>query len=136
MLIILFNGFAYFIYGSLTYCAFVNLTPFSFTVLFYIAPLIINIIFSNVYIKKSKIMWAKIVSPIFSTINYVLLGFVVQTNGLWAEFVNQYSTETDEVSISVASSMITLSQIAFAILLYFGINYLVVIILMKKRGAK
>lgn len=35
-------------------------------------------------------------------------------------------------SVSIASSMIILSQIVFVILLYFGINYLVTMILLKR----
>ncbi len=99
--------------------------------MFYVVPIVINTIFSVIYINKRKKVSSKIVSPTFSTINYILLGFILQTNGLWKIFVEKYSVATKEVSISIASRMITLSQIVFVILLYFGINYLVTIILIK-----
>ncbi len=136
MRIILINGIIYCVYGCLAYYGFDNITPFSFTIMFYVVPLVINSIFSVIYINKSKITSGKIVSPIFSTINYILLGFVSQTSGLWEIFMNKYTVDTEEVSVSIASSMITLSQIVFVILLYFGINYLVTTILIKKRSEK
>ena len=133
MLLVLINGTVYCVFVCFAYYSFYNITPFSFTIMFYVVPLVINIIFSVMYIKKNKITSGKIVSPIFSTIYYLLLGFVSQANGLWNEFVNKYTIDTEEVSVSIASSMITLSQIVFVILLYFGINYLVTMIFIKKE---
>lgn len=136
MLIILVNGIVYGVYGALAWNFFENITPFSFTILFYVAPLVINMIFSAIYTKKNKTMRGKLISPVFSTITYILLGFVSQRNGVWEEFVTKYMVDRNEVSISIASSMITLSQIAFVILLYFGINYLLTTIIMKKWSEK
>ena len=136
MRIILINGIIYCVYGCLAYYGFGNITPFSFTIMFYVVPLVINAIFSAIYISKNKITSGKIVSPILSTINYILLGFISQTSGLWEIFVNKYTVDAEEVNISIASSMITLSQIVFVVFLYFGINYLITTILIKKWSGK
>lgn len=132
MMLIVINGIIYFIYGCFEYFYFDKITPFSFTILFYVVPIVINTVFCVMYIKKDQIKVGRMVSPFFSVISYLLLGYISQTNGLWERFVHKYTVDTGEVSVSIDFSMITSSQIFFVILLYLGLNYLAMTMLLKK----
>lgn len=136
MMLIVINGIIYFIYGCFEYFYFDKINPFSFTILFYVVPIVINTVFCVMYIKKNQIKVGRMVSPFFSVISYLLLGYISQTNGLWERFVHKYTVDTGEVSVSIDLSMITLSQIFFVILLYLGLNYLAMTMLLKKRGGR
>ena len=74
-------------------------------------------------------------SPIISITNYIVLGVIFQLDGVWQNFVDEYTVSFKNINISISSSMVTTSQIAFIILLYFGLNYLVCTII-KGRNAK
>lgn len=135
-MLIFLNVIFYFMYSIFIYFSFKDLDPFSITMVFYIAPLIINMIFSIFYIKNYNKMLSIFISPVISVISYILIGIVVQNNGYWAEFASQYSVKINDVTITVASSLVTLSQISFIILLYLGINYLSCLIYIKRGGKK
>lgn len=72
------------------------------------------------------------ISPVFSVVFYLLFGISLQKHGLWQSFADKYTLEAGEISISVATNMVTISQIGFVILLYFGINRLLTLLFIKK----
>lgn len=125
MLVILINIFVYILYGGMIWFFFENITPFLFIVELYIIPLIVNLFFCVLYSLKRKRTMAIFMSPIISITNYIVLGVIFQLNGVWQNFVDEYTVSFKNINISISSSMVTTSQIAFIILLYFGLNYLV-----------
>ena len=132
MSVILVNIFVYILYGGMIWFFFENITPFLFIVGFYIIPLIVNLFFCVLYSLKRKGIMAIFMSPIIAIINYIVLGVIFQFDGVWQNFVDKYTVSSKDINISISSSMVTASQIAFIILLYFGLNYLICTIV--KRG--
>lgn len=111
-----------------------NINIVSFAIDIYILPIFINTIFFILYNKKqTRKKYIKIISPILSTVSYIVIGLFIQENGMWQNFIYKNTYSTDELEVEIVPSLISVSQIIFVLILYFGIGYLINIII-SKRG--
>ena len=80
---------------------FENITPFLFIVELYIIPLIVNLFFCVLYSLKRKRTVAIFMSPIISITNYIVLGVIFQLDGVWQNFVDEYTVSFKNINISI-----------------------------------
>ena len=106
----------------------------------YLAPIIVNIFFSIylTYYKDIHSYKRNLIFPSVSTIYFNASAILFEGTGLWPQFantINSVSASANEsVVIFISPKLFDLSQILFALLLYFSITLLTMLILRKLKG--
>jgi|GEM_PF-6987042 len=129
------NLIIYGVYGIMIGVYFEYVNPIILLVLFYLIPILINTIFLCVEHKREKL---KKVMQYYTCLNsffmYIFVGIFLEHSGWWTAFVKKYSVYKDDIYVEISNSFISISQVIYIFILYFGVS-----VLLKKiiiRGKK
>lgn len=91
-----------------------------FMILVYVVPVILNLIVT----KYQKTYRAKLIStlilPVFSILFFIAFAYLSLDSGYWMEYVHMNSITDSDMSIEISENLLDISQIVFAVLVYFG----------------
>ena len=104
-----------------------------FICLIYLLPIILNGILT-IFINKKTNINISFMFPTISFVTYYLIGFKLSFSSVWHHFVMNYSQSNGDIYIKITENLISVSQLIFVIILYFGVEYLVVLFIKRKRG--
>lgn len=97
-----------------------NMSILAFAFILYLCPLIINTILSVLAIGKEGVKTVYGYSfPLLSFLAYLVVAFSLEGSVAWQQFVQNSTVTRGEMYAEVSGSLLDLSQLLFAGLLYF-----------------
>lgn len=96
-----------------------HLTPPLLLMLLYVLPVGMNLVFYKYQNRKYSRM-SLLLFPSLSLLCYILFAYVSNMTGVWREFVGLHTISNENVSVEVAQNLLSVSQILFILVLFYG----------------
>ena len=87
----------------------------------YVLPLIINFIGYNLKQLKCK-TFLTFLLPTMSLLGYLVFAYVIVKSGTWTNFVNINTFSNSDMSVKVGMNLLSVSQLVFVTLLFYGVS--------------
>ena len=87
----------------------------------YVLPLIINFIGYKLKQLKCK-TFLTFLLPTMSLLGYVVFAYVTVKSGTWTNFVNINTFSNSDMSVKVEMNLLSVSQLVFVTLLFYGVS--------------
>ena len=87
----------------------------------YVLPLIINFIGYKLKQLKCK-TFLTFLLPTMSLLGYLVFAYVIVKSGTWTNFVNINTFWNSDMSVKVGMNLLSVSQLVFVTLLFYGVS--------------
>ena len=87
----------------------------------YVLPLIINFIGYKLKQLKCK-TFLTFLLPTMSLLGYMVFAYVTVKSGTWTNFVNINTFSNSDMSVKVEMNLLSVSQLVFVTLLFYGVS--------------
>lgn len=87
----------------------------------YVLPLIINFIGYKIKQLKCK-TFLTFLLPTMSLLGYLVFAYVTVKSGTWTNFVNINTFSNSDMSVKVGMNLLSVSQLVFVTLLFYGVS--------------
>lgn len=87
----------------------------------YVLPLIINFIGYKLKQLKCK-TFLTFLLPTMSLLGYLVFAYVTVKSGTWTNFVNINTFSNSDMSVKVEMNLLSVSQLVFVTLLFYGVS--------------
>ena len=87
----------------------------------YVLPLIINFIGYKLKQLKCK-TFLTFLLPTMSLLGYLVFAYVIVKSGTWTNFVNINTFSNSDMSVKVGMNLLSVSQLVFVTLLFYGVS--------------
>lgn len=87
----------------------------------YVLPLIINFIGYKLKQLKCK-TFLTFLLPTMSLLGYLVFAYVTVKSGTWTNFVNINTFSNSDMSVKVGMNLLSVSQLVFVTLLFYGVS--------------
>jgi len=87
----------------------------------YVLPLIINFIGYKLKQLKCK-TFLTFLLPTMSLLGYMVFAYVTVKSGTWTNFVNINTFSNSDMSVKVGMNLLSVSQLVFVTLLFYGVS--------------
>lgn len=87
----------------------------------YVLPLIINFIGYKLKLLKYK-TFLTFLLPTMSLLGYMVFAYVTVKSGAWTNFVNINTFSNSDMSVKVGMNLLSVSQLVFVTLLFYGVS--------------
>lgn len=87
----------------------------------YVLPLIINFIGYKIKQLKCK-TFLTFLLPTMSLLGYMVFAYVTVKSGTWTNFVNINTFSNSDMSVKVGMNLLSVSQLVFVTLLFYGVS--------------
>ena len=87
----------------------------------YVLPLIINFIGYKLKQLKHK-TFLTFLLPTMSLLGYMVFAYVTVKSGTWTNFVNINTFSNSDMSVKVGMNLLSVSQLVFVTLLFYGVS--------------
>ena len=87
----------------------------------YVLPLIINFIGYKLKQLKYK-TFLTFLLPTMSLLGYMVFAYVTVKSGTWTNFVNINTFSNSDMSVKVGMNLLSVSQLVFVTLLFYGVS--------------
>lgn len=87
----------------------------------YALPLVINFIIYKFQKRERKLLTA-LVNPTFSVVSYLLFAYITSSSGAWLEFAQKNTVSNSDMSLEIATNLLSVSQILFVVVLFYSLS--------------
>lgn len=112
------------------------LTPSLLLILLYLIPVGLNLVFYKYQNSKYRRV-SLLLFPSLSLLSYMLFTYVSNLIGIWDKFVRLHTVSNGNVSVEVAQNLLSVSQVVFVLVLFYGtlLAYYFILEKRKQKGA-
>lgn len=136
MLLILLSLIVYVLLSCLVSNLLLSLSLPLFMVVVYVVPVILNLIVTKYQQTDRAKLTSTLILPVFSTLFFISFAYLSLDSGYWMDYVHMNSITDSEMSVEISANLLDISQIVFAVLVYFGSSIAFYLILKFNKNLK
>ena len=136
MLLILLSLIVYVLLSCLVSNLLLSLSLPLFMVVVYVVTVILNLIVTKYQQTDRANLTSTLILPVFSTLFFISFAYLSLDSGYWMDYVHMNSITDSEMSVEISANLLDISQIVFAVLVYFGSSIAFYLILKFNKNLK
>lgn len=136
MLLILLSLIVYVLLSCLVSNLLLSLSLPLFMVVVYVVPVILNLIVTKYQQTDRAKLTSTLILPVFATLFFISFAYLSLGSGYWMDYVHMNSITDSEMSVEISANLLDISQIVFAVLVYFGSSIAFYLILKFNKNLK